>query len=120
MKISSKQVYTYTEVKGEFSYKVQKAYIYDAESSLRYLEEYKIEGERTTGIMSLEKDPNKRETYQIGRDMFYQAEITDYIKRRIYLMQNPHKSNKYKPTQKLRTQLYIKYRKPIYTRWQVH
>ena len=62
------------------------------ESSLIYLEEYDIEGERPTIIMSLETYPNTKEIHQIGLNMFYQEDITDYIKRRKEFKQNVLKS----------------------------
>ena len=43
MTSSSKQVYTYTEVKDDIVQKFQKAYGYEVESSLSNLEEYVIE-----------------------------------------------------------------------------
>ena len=49
-----------------------------------------MEGERPTGIMSQETDPNTRETNQIVLDILYQAYITDYINRSIYFNQNLH------------------------------
>ena len=76
---SRKQVYTYTAVKDIIVQKVQKAYVYEMESSLRDLEEYETEVERPTRIMSLETDPNMKETNKIGLDMLYQADITNYI-----------------------------------------
>ena len=60
-------------------YKVQKSYVYDAVSSLRDMEEYGIEGEIPTIIMSLETDPNTKKTYKIGLVMLYQSDTTDYI-----------------------------------------
>ena len=38
--------------------------------------------------MSLETEPNKRETNQIGMDILYQEDIKDYIKRIIYPKKN--------------------------------
>ena len=38
--------------------------------------------------MSLETEPNKRETDQIGMDILYQEDIKDYIKRIIYPKKN--------------------------------
>ena len=47
-----------------------------------------MEGEIPTIIMNLETDTNTRETNQIGLDILYQADITDYIKRSIYFKEN--------------------------------
>ena len=58
------------------------------ENSLRDIEEYYMEGEITTRIMSIETDTNTRETYNISLEMIYQVDITDYIKRSIEFKQN--------------------------------
>ena len=44
------------------------------------IEEYDMEGERTTRITSLDMYPNTKETNKIGLYMLYQSEITNYIK----------------------------------------
>ena len=51
--------------------------------SSRGPEEYDMEGERPTRIMSQDIDPNTKDTNQIGWGMVYQADITDYINRSI-------------------------------------
>ena len=66
MKISSKQVYTYPAVKDSIVQRVQKVYGYEVEISLKDLEEYDMEGERSTIIMILDMDPNIRDTNQFG------------------------------------------------------
>ena len=53
MTILSKQVYTYTAVRNVIVNKAQKAYVYGVASSLSNIEEYGIEGEIPTRIMSL-------------------------------------------------------------------
>ena len=60
-------------------------------SSWRDLEEYDIEGEIPTIIVSLEIDLNTKETDQIGLDMLNQADITYYTKRSIDIKQNLRK-----------------------------
>ena len=72
---SSKQVYTYTAVRYILFHKVQKSYGYEVLISFRDIEEYCMEYERPTKIMSLNTDPNTRDTDQIGLNMLYQAEI---------------------------------------------
>ena len=67
---------------------MRKDYGYDVESSLRYLEESYMEGERFARIMRLETHPNTRQTYQIGLDMLYQPNINVYIKRIIEFKKN--------------------------------
>ena len=47
-----------------------------------------MEGEIPTIIMNLDTNTNTRETNQIGPDILYQADITDYIKRSIYFKEN--------------------------------
>ena len=71
------------EVRDTIVQNVQKIYGYEVASPLRDLEEYGMEGERPKIIMSLEANPNKKDTDQIGLDMLYQANIADYIKRSI-------------------------------------
>ena len=44
---------------------LQKSYGYGVESSLRYIEEYYMEGERPTRIMILDIDSNTREVDDI-------------------------------------------------------
>ena len=80
MTSSSKQVYTNTEFRGALVQKVQKAYGYDAASSLNDIEEHGIKGEIPTIIMFIGTDTNTKETYKIGLVMLYQADTTDYIK----------------------------------------
>ena len=72
--------------------KVQTVYGYEVASSLMDLEEYDMEGEIPTRIMSLEANTNTKDTYQIGLDMIYQAEIANFIKRSIAFQQNLRKS----------------------------
>ena len=67
-------------VKDVLLQKVQNNYGYKVASSLIYLTEYEIEGERPTRIMIPETDPNTKETNQIGLVMLYQSDITNYIK----------------------------------------
>ena len=67
---------------------MQKAYGYEMANSSRNIEEYCLEGEIPTSIMSLETDPITTETDQIGMVMLYQADSTKYIKRRKELKQN--------------------------------
>ena len=69
MTSSSKQIYTYMSVKDVISQRVKKSYGYEVEILLRDIEEYDMEGERPTIIMSLETDPNTRETNHISLDM---------------------------------------------------
>ena len=59
---------------------MKKSHDYEVERSLRDIEEYDTKGEIPTRIMSLEADPNTRETNHIGLYMIYQEDITDYIK----------------------------------------
>ena len=87
---SSKQVYTYTEVKDVIFHKLQKYYVYEVASSLRDIEAYDMEGKRPTRI-SLDMDTNTRSTNQIVLDILYQVDITDYINRSIYFKQNLRK-----------------------------
>ena len=54
----SKQFYTYTAVKKVIFQKVQKSYGYEVPSSLRDLEEYGMEYEIPTIMMSLDTDTN--------------------------------------------------------------
>ena len=72
--------------------KVQNFYGYKVASSLIYLSEYYIEGERPKRIMIPETDPNNKETNQIGMVMLYQAYTNNYIKRSKEFKQNLHKS----------------------------
>ena len=69
MTSSSKQIYTYMSVKDVISQRVKKSYGYEVEILLRDIEEYEMEGERSTIIMSLETDTNRRETNHISMDM---------------------------------------------------
>ena len=92
MKIYRKQIYTYTSVKDIILKRVGKAYGYEVESLLRDLEEYYMEGERLTRIMSLDTDNKTRDTNQTGMNMIYQVEIIDYTKTSIYSKQNLRKS----------------------------
>ena len=80
------------EVKDLIVEKVQKYYEYEVVSSLMYLEEYDIEGEITTRIMSLDTDTSMKETNQIGLDMLYQADIPNYIKINKEVKKNLRKS----------------------------
>ena len=66
MNTLSKQVYNNTAVKDVIFQRIQKSDGYEVASSLRYLEEYDMEGEIPTIIMSLYTDPNTMETNHIG------------------------------------------------------
>ena len=69
----SKKFYTYTIIKDRIVQKMQKAFGYEVEISLKDIEEYDTEGERTTRISSLDNNPNKKETNKIGLDTIYQS-----------------------------------------------
>ena len=58
----------------------------------RDLEEYDVEGERPTRIMSLQTYPNTGDTNHIGLYMLYQANNTNYIKRSTEFKKNLRKS----------------------------
>ena len=60
MNTLSKQVYNYTAVKDAIFQRIQKSDGYEVASSLRDLEEYDMEGEIPTIIMSLYTDPKTR------------------------------------------------------------
>ena len=85
-------VYSYTSVQDVIFQRVKKYYGYKVVSLLGVIREYDMEGERTIRIIRLEMYPNTRETDHIGLDIFYQANITDYIKRSTEFNQNLHKS----------------------------
>ena len=89
---SIKQVYTYTAVKDVIFQRLKKCYGYEVASSLRYLEEYNMEGEIPTRIMRLDMDTNRREINHIGLDMLYQVDITNYINGNKDFKQNLRKS----------------------------
>ena len=61
-------------------------------SLLRDVEEYCMEGERPTIIMSLDTDLNTKEKNQINLDVLYQENINHYIKRRKEFKKNLRKS----------------------------
>ena len=92
MTSSSKQVYTYIAFQETIFQKVQKSNGYEVESSLKYLEEYDIKGERRTRIMSLETDTSTKDTNQSVLEMIYQAEIPDFINREKEFKQKLHKT----------------------------
>ena len=58
------------------------------EISLSFIEEYDIEDKIPTIIMNLYMYSNTKDTDQIGLEMIFQADITNYIKIRIELKQN--------------------------------
>ena len=73
---------------------MKKTYGHEVEISLSFIEEYDIEDKIPTIIMNLYMYPNTKDTDQIGLEIIFQADITNYIKIRIEFKQNLLKSYK--------------------------